>query len=102
MTKLKYHPEVEQDLRELDGKERKDALKKLEKLRENPEAGEPLQNRFGMDLRGYRKLYADGKNVRIVYRVGADRVIRIVYVLTVGKRKEMEVYKEALRRIGEV
>jgi len=45
----------------------------------------------------YRKIYADKKKMRIVYKF-ADETI-FVQIIAVGKRESMEVYKNAAKRI---
>jgi mRNA interferase RelE/StbE len=50
-----------------------------------------------MDLSEYRKTYVDKKKIRIVYKIVEDKVE--VFVITIGKRNDMEVYKNAFLRI---
>jgi mRNA interferase RelE/StbE len=50
-----------------------------------------------MDLTGFRKVYVDNKRVRIVYKI-IDKKLQI-FIVTVGKRDDMEVYKKAVDRI---
>ena len=50
-----------------------------------------------MDLSGYRKVYVAKKKVRIVHRIINDELV--IYVVSIGKREDMEVYQEATKRI---
>jgi len=65
-------------------------------LEEHPELGEQLGNKAGLDLTGYRKLYADQKRVRLVYRWNDGDVI--VFVVAIGKREDLGVYRSASNR----
>lgn len=93
-----------EDLQALDGSVRARVLKKLEQLRSSPELGEPLGNRYGLDLTGYRKLAAGpNRHLRIIYRAtepapgsgGAG----MVEVVAVGPREDAEAYRTASRRL---
>ena len=72
-------------------------IKQLKKISKSPELGSFLSNKNGYDLLGCRKMYADGKKIRIVYKIIEDKII--IEVVTLGKRNEMEVYKKASQRI---
>ena len=72
-------------------------FKKLAQLQHSPLSGQPLGNKNNLDLGGYYKTYVAKKQIRIVYKIIDDELV--VYVVTVGKREEMEVYKEAMKRI---
>ncbi|MCE3224857.1 MAG: plasmid stabilization system [Nitrospira sp.] len=52
---------------------------------------------MGLNLTGYYKLYVAKKSIRIVYRIMEWEVI--VEVVAIGKREDLEVYREAIRRI---
>jgi mRNA-degrading endonuclease RelE of RelBE toxin-antitoxin system len=67
--KVELISEAEGDFRELDGSVKKQVLKQLIKLEQNPKCGVPLGNKAGINLEGYFKLYADRKRIRIVYEV---------------------------------
>jgi len=89
--------EAEKELSELSGRERILVFKQLKKISISPELGKALGNKQGYDLSGYRKMYADKKRIRIVYRIFEDLII--VEVVAIGKRDEMAVYKDASHRI---
>ncbi len=99
MFKYKFHVQAQKELKKLDNSIQKLFVKSLTKILDNPSVGVELGNRYGMDLTGYRKLYFDKKRYRIVYRVVAQEVI--VYIIAVGKRDKMDVYKRASERKDE-
>jgi len=88
-------PEALADFNRLDGSVKKRILKQLVKLERNPKYGDPLGNKAGINLGGYFKLYADKKQIRVIYEV-IDHVIKII---AIDKREDMEVYRIALKRI---
>lgn len=92
-----YHPQVTEDLRQLDKGVRNKVFKKIEQLANAPELGELLGNKAGLDLSGYRKLYVDNRRIRIVYRI-EDEIISIM-IMAVGKREDLEIYRIARQRI---
>ena len=75
-------------------KQKKSINKEIEKLKINPFAGGELGNKDNIDLTGFYKLYACGKNVRIVYRLLTPEKVEIIEVWGIGKRENMEVYKD--------
>ena len=93
--KVELVPEAQNDFNTLDGSVRKQVLKQLIKLEQNPNYGDPLGNKAGINLDGYFKLYADKKQIRIIYEVVED----IIKVIANDKREDMEVYRIALKRI---
>lgn len=90
---VRFHPEVEQDLRQLGSAEAKRVLKVI---RERIAEGEP--DKIGKALRGalagYRRVRTG--DVRIVYRINGSE---IVLILCVGARRDDEVYEAATRRV---
>ena len=97
MYVVDYHDEVEKDFRSLGNRVMLLALKKIKKIAQNPEIGDKLGNRANLNLTGLRKVYVDNKKVRIVYDV-MEKKIKI-FVIAVGKRADMEVYKKASNRL---
>jgi mRNA interferase RelE/StbE len=98
MYVLKIHPLVEEDLKAFDNSIVILILKKLVALQHSPHQGQPLGNKNNLDLTGYYKTYVSKKQIRIVYKIINNELV--VYVVTIGKREEMEVYKEALKRLN--
>lgn len=97
MYEIKLHPKIENDLKELDNSLKISVFKQLKKLQISPELGVLLGNRNNMDLSGFRKVYAAKKKVRIVYEI--ERDVLTIFVIAIGKRDEMEVYKKAFERL---
>ena len=96
MYKIKYHPLVEKDLKNLNNSIRIEVFKKIKKIQISPELGEALGHKYGLNLTGLKKMYVARKQIRIVYEI-IDNIV-VVKVLAIGKREGMEVYKEADKR----
>jgi mRNA interferase RelE/StbE len=94
---IRFHPEVKREFFALDKSIMVLVSKQLAKLESAPELGEELGNKNGMDLSGLRKLYAAKKQIRIVYEIENGEIV--VYIVAIGKREEMQVYKDALKRL---
>ena len=94
--KLIIKKEAKDDLSELSHNQKLLIIKQFKKLETSPQLGVPLGNKSGYDLTGYRKMYADKKKLRIVYRI-IDDVIE-VEVIAIGKRDDMDVYAKASER----
>jgi len=96
MYEIKYHPLLEDDLKQLNNSIRIEVFKKLKKIQQSPELGLPLGNKNNMNLTGLRKIYVAKKQVRIVYEI-IDNIL-MVHIIAIGKREDMEVYKQAEQR----
>ena len=96
LYKIVFHPEAQKELLSLDGSVRIIVLKQLKKLEQFPQLGELLGNKHGYDLAGYRKLYANKKNIRIVYSIIEKQIL--IKVIAIGKREDFQVYKDADNR----
>jgi mRNA interferase RelE/StbE len=94
---IEFLEEAKADLKSFDRSQQILVLKQLKKIEKSPELGKLLGNKNGYNLSGYRKMYADNKKIRIVYKIVEDRII--VEVVAVGNRSEMEVYQKASERI---
>lgn len=97
MYELKLHPQVEEDLKELDNSLQILVFKKLKQIQSSPQLGLPLGNKNNMNLSGFRKVYVAKKRVRIVYEI--QEGILSIYTIAIGKRDDMEVYKKANERL---
>ena len=86
-----------QDFRDLDKSVKDQVARQLKKLKTSPELGEHLGRKGGLDLTGYYKLYAARKAIRIIDRILEMEVF--VEVVAIGKREDMAVYREAVRRL---
>jgi len=96
MYEIKYHPLLEEDLKQLNNSVRIEVFKKLQKIQHSPELGKSLGNKNNMNLTGLKKVYVSKKKIRIIYEIVNN--ILVVYILAIGKREDMEVYKQAEQR----
>ena len=94
---LSFHPKVDEDLKEFSHSQKRLIIKQFNKILKSPELGKLLGNKNGYDLSGCRKMYADNKQIRIVYKIVEEKII--IEVVALGKRSEMEVYKKASQRV---
>ncbi len=96
MYDYKFHPEAEKELKKLNRTIQILFSKKLKQILKNPELGYDLGNKNNLKLAGLKKIYFDGKRYRIVYEVIDDELI--LYIIAIGKRDNLEVYKKANER----
>lgn len=96
MYEIRYHPLIEDDLKQLNNAIRIEVFKKLKKIQHSPELGQLLGNKNNMNLTGLRKVYVAKKQIRIVYEI-IDNIL-VVKVVAIGKREDMEVYRQAQQR----
>lgn len=94
--KILFHPKARKEFDQLDGSVRKVVRKQIEKLQSTPTLGERLGNKAGLDLTGYRKMYAYKKKIRVVYRIIEGKLL--IFVISIGAREDMIVYREAEKR----
>ena len=97
MYSIEYHSLLEDDLKKLGHSVSINVLKKIKKIAKNPTIGVELGNKANLNLVGCRKVYVDNKRVRIVYKIVEDKIK--IFVVTVGKRDDLEVYKKASKSI---
>jgi len=97
--KVLLHPNAAKEVARLDNRATLLVLKQIKKLSITPGLGSELGNRHGINLSGYRKLYADKKKIRIVYKIVDEKVL--VQIIAIGKREGMEVYQKAATRLQE-
>jgi len=98
MYNIEFHEGVDKDFKDLGHRVTLLVYKKLKKLAQNPSIGDDLGNKANLDLSGLLKVYVDNKKVRIVYKIIEKKVV--IFVVAVGKRDAMEVYKKASNRIN--
>ncbi len=91
--------EAEKDLAKMDRNVQVKVLKKIKKISVDPHIGHSLGNRAGIDLSGHYKAYVDNKKIRIVYRIIRKEIA--VLIVAIGRRSELEVYRNAAKRIAE-
>ena len=91
MYTVEFHEDVKKDLKELGHSTTALVLKKIQKISQNPLVGNELGNKANNNLVGFRKVYVENKRVRIVYKIIDDKIE--IFIVTVGKRDDMEVYR---------
>jgi mRNA-degrading endonuclease RelE of RelBE toxin-antitoxin system len=100
---VRFHAQARDDLRNLgSGALKLEAAKFLLVLERAPLFGEQLgEHAETGDLSDCRKIYFDKARHRIVYRVlPNEKRPKSVEVIVIGARAELEVYTEAIRRLG--
>jgi hypothetical protein len=98
------HPEALRDLRTVPSWVRDSALLSLQQVIRIQHRGPVLQQHGHIDLRGCRKLYLDADaKWRAVYQERpaprGDQFRRQIYLLAVGPRANVAVYRTAARRL---
>jgi mRNA interferase RelE/StbE len=94
--KIIVHPEAAKEIGALDNRVRQIILKQIKKLSNRPGLGIQLGHKMGMDLSEYRRIYADKKKIRIVYKIVEEKIL--VQIIAVGKREGMQAYRKAAMR----
>lgn len=85
--KIQFHPLALQEFLSLDKGVQKLVKKQLEKIKISPQLGEELGVKNNIDLSGYRKMYANKKQIRIVYSILQEIVT--VNIIAIGKREDI-------------
>lgn len=99
----KLDPEAEKDFNALDGSQKKEVLKAIRKVIQNPLPfteggyGKPLGNKNGNNLTGYYKIKLKKSGIRIVYEL--IHIDNNMYIIVIGMRSDQEVYAIAQKRI---
>lgn len=91
--------DAKKDYRKLDGSEKKYvdiALAKLEFRAD--ELGEALTRKRNSNLFGCKKIKFKKIGIRIVFRIVGSQM-EIVEIISIGKRRDEEVYKDATKRL---
>ena len=94
---LTWKPEAEGEFDRLDNAIKNHTLTQFKKLTKSPQLGLPLGKKAGLDLTGFKKLYFYQKKYRIVYKI--DEANKMVIIWSVGKREDMKVYAQAIKRL---
>jgi len=98
MYLIEFHEDINKDFKELGHSTKQLIYKKLRKLAQNPIVGDDLGNKANLDLSGLKKVYVDNKRIRIVYKIIENKIK--IFVVAVGKRDDMAVYRKASQRIS--
>jgi len=85
--KIVFKDEVKHDINKFDKSQKILILKQIQKIKSSSELGKLLSNINGYNLVGCRKMYADGKKKRIVYRIIDDK-IEIMTIFNQNKPNE--------------
>lgn len=99
---LKYLPEAEKDLKDLDGSQRILVLKAIKKVLQNPLPvdengyGKPLGNHNRTSLSSFLKIKLKASGLRVVYKL--QRAEDTMLVVVIGIRADEEVYEIAQKR----
>jgi len=100
MYKIETFEEVENDLLLLPKEVLMEVLAYFEKYTLNPfQYSQPLENKGGHDLSACRKTYIANATYRIIIHVDKG-VAKIVSIICVGKRNQMDVYNTAHARLN--
>src|SRR5659263_176225 len=100
---IEYLDKAKDDLRGLEGSQRKQVLKAIQKVSQNPLPdyeggyGKPLGNKSGNNLSGYYKIKLLKLGIRVVYAIIRDKETMRVIVISI--RNDGEVYEIAADRI---
>ena len=97
MYSYKFYKEAEKDLDKLNNSVKILFAEKLSQIVKNPDIGKDLGNKNNLNLAGLKKVYFDNKKYRIVYKVKE----MFIYIIAIGKRDDMKVYKQASKRFNE-
>lgn len=100
MYHFEFHPEAKVELGKLNHAIQILFIKKLKQILNAPELGVALGNKNNLNLTGLRKVYFNNKKHRIVYETIEEKVM--IYIVAVGKREEMDVYKKASSRVNKI
>lgn len=99
---IRFLEEAINDMENLDGSRRKQVLKGIIKVSQNPIPnteggyGKPLGNHSGANLTGYLKIKFKQSGLRVVYYL--ERKEEIMNIIIVSIRDDDYVYKQAAKR----
>ena len=99
---IHYTDEARADLGNLDGSQRKNVIKAISKVSQNPLPvneggyGKPLGNKHGNDLTGLCKIKLAKDGIRVVYAL--IRTETAMKIVVIAARSDDEVYEIAAKR----
>ncbi len=99
---IRYLPEAEKDLQNLDGSSRILTIKAIKKVQDNPlpqnegGRGKPLGHKKNSDLTGFLKIKLKSIGIRVVYTL--VRTDHVMLIVVIGIRSDDEVYELAAHR----
>lgn len=102
--RVEYKKKAWEDFQELDASQKDQVAKAIRKVKTNPLPqreggyGVELGNKAGLDLSGCLKIKLKKAGIRVVYQLKRDKGRMVIVII--GMRAELEVYKEAVKRLG--
>lgn len=101
MYKVEYFPEVTKDIDELPLDVLLEVKEYFHKYKTGPyDYSQKLYNKLGLNLEGYRKTYVADAKYRIILQI-KENTIKVVEIIVVGKREDLDAYKQAHKRVNE-
>jgi len=103
---IKFYEEAIEDMENLDGSKRKEVMKGIFKVSQNPLPnteggyGKPLGNHSGVNLTGCLKIKFRQSGIRVVYFL--ERKEGVMNVIIVSIRDDDYVYKQAVKRFSSI
>ena len=101
---IKYRDEAIEDMEAMEGSIKPQLTKLINRVAENPLPkreggyGVELGNKNGVDLSGCLKIKLKKAGIRIVYQL--ERTETSMTIIIIGMRADLEVYREAAKRLG--
>lgn len=102
---IDYTKEAQKDYDNLDGSQRPQVFKAIEKVSQNPLPdyeggyGKPLGNKGGNNLTGLLKIKLKKLGLRIIYKLVREK--DTMKIIVISLRSDNEVYETAAKRIAE-
>lgn len=108
--KIELSSEATNDLNQLPDTIQDECLEMLDKLENNIHLGQPLENKYGIDLTGYYKIYFNNAKHRIIYTKtkgtvkveGISNNIDVAKVVGIGPRNKLKIYRTVGKRIWKI
>jgi len=105
---IKFKPGAYNDIEKLPINIQGECFEMLDRLENNLHLGRPLENKYGIDLNGYYKIYFNNAKYRIIYSKtenvvevkGISPSINIANIVGIGPRKNFAIYKTVGNRIS--
>ncbi|WP_299548708.1 hypothetical protein [uncultured Helicobacter sp.] len=99
MYVIKYLKEVSEDFKLLPKEVLAEVKTYIQQYKIEPfSISQPLENKFGLNLKNCRKTYIANSTYRIVIKI-ENHIAKIVLIVAVDKRDKLKAYKEAHKRL---
>jgi mRNA interferase RelE/StbE len=102
--RVEYKKKAWEDFQELDASQKDQVAKAIRKVKTNPLPqreggyGVELGNKAGLNLSGCLKIKLKKAGIRVVYQLKREKGRMVIVII--GMRAELEVYREAVKRLG--